>query len=137
MLHLIKLCVGIRDPAELRAYQSHRLAAGQPVQHLTRHLPRRAAELLQGGSIYWVIDGTVLVRQRLNRIEPATRADGTACAAIGLDPALVAVAGRPVKAFQGWRYLRGEDAPEDLDARSDEAGLPHDLAQRLRELCLL
>ena len=137
MLHLMKLSVGIRDPAELRAYQSSRAAAGLPVQHLTRHLPRRAAELLEGGSIYWVIDGAMLVRQRLTAITPSTRADGTACAALGLDPAVVAVAGRPVKAFQGWRYLRGEDAPEDLAAGSDEAGLPHGLAQRLRELCLI
>ncbi len=137
MLHLMKLCVGIRDPAELRAYQAQRLAGGLPLRHLTRHLPRRAAELAGAGSIYWVIDGTMLVRQRITTIEPATRADGSACAAIGLDPVLVAVTGRPVRAFQGWRYLRGEDAPEDLAVGSVEAGLPHALAQRLRELCLL
>ena len=137
MLHLMKLCVGIHDPAELRAYQAERAAARQPLHHLTRHMPRRAPELLEAGSLYWVIDGTMLVRQRITTITPATRADGSACAAIGLDPAVVAVAGRPVKAFQGWRYLRGEDAPADLAAGSDEAGLPHALAQRLRELCLL
>ncbi len=137
MLHLMKLCVGVRDPAELRAYQAARLAAGMPLQHLTRHLPRRAQELLDGGSLYWVIDGIMLVRQRIVRLDPATRADGSACAAIGLDPAVVAVAGRPVRAFQGWRYLRGEDAPDDLAADTDEARMPHALAQRLRELCLL
>ena len=137
MLHLIKLCVWVRDPAELRAYQASRLDAGLPLQHLTRHLPRRAAELLDAGSLYWVIDGTMLVRQRITAITPSTRADGSACAAIGLDPAVVPIAGRPVKAFQGWRYLRAEDAPDDLAAGSDEAGLPHALAQRLRELCLL
>ncbi len=137
MLHLMKLAVGIRDPAELRAYQAQRAASGMPVQHLTRHLPRRADELLAGGSLYWVIDRAMLVRQRITAITPSTRADGTACAAIGLDPAVIAVMGRPVKAFQGWRYLRGEDAPEDLVAGSAEADMPHALAQRLRELCLL
>ena len=133
----MKLCVGIRDPAELRAYQAERLANRLPLRHLTRHLPRRAAELLAGGSLYWVIDGTMLVRQRITSIEPSTRADGSACAAIGLDADLAAVVGRPVRAFQGWRYLRGEDAPADLSAGSAEAALPHALAQRLRELCLL
>ena len=137
MLHLMKLCVGVHDPAELRAYQAERRATGQPLRHLTRHMPRRTPELLEGGSLYWVIDGIMLVRQRIASLDPATRADGTACAAIGLDPAVVAVAGRPVRAFQGWRYLRGEDAPDDLAARSDEATMPHALAQRLRELCLL
>lgn len=137
MLHLMKLCVGIRHPAELRADQARRLAANLPLQHLTRHLPRRAPELLEAGSLYWVIDGTMLVRQRITAIDPSRRADGSACAAIGLDPAVVSVTGRPVRAFQGWRYLRGEDAPEDLAAGSDEAALPHALAQRLRELCLI
>jgi hypothetical protein len=133
----MKLCVGIRDPAELRAYQAQRLAGGVPLRHLTRHMPRRAAELLEGGSLFWVIDGTMLVRQRITTIEPATRNDGSACAAIGLDPAVVAVTGRPVRAFQGWRYLPGDDAPDDLVAGSAEAAMPHALAQRLRELCLL
>ena len=137
MLHLMKLCVGIRDPAELRAFQAERLANHPPLRHLTRHLPRRTAELIEGGSLYWVIDGTMLVRQRITGIVPSTRADGSACAAVGLDPSLVAVVGRPVRAFQGWRYLRGEDAPPDLTAGSAEAALPHVLAQRLRELCLL
>ncbi len=77
--------------------------------------------MLDAGSLYWVIDGTMLVRQRITGITPATRADGSACAAIGLDRAVVPVDGRPVKAFQGWRYLRGEDAPEDLAAGSDQA----------------
>ena len=79
----------------------------------------------------------MLVRQHVTAIEPAKRADGSACAAIHLGAELMAVTGRPVKAFQGWRYLRAEDAPADLAAGSDEAALPHDLAQALRELCLL
>ncbi len=87
--------------------------------------------------MYWVIGGAMLVRQRILGIEPAIREDGHPCAAILLDPAVVPVLGRPVKAFQGWRYLRPEDAPPDLDTRAPEATLPHAMAQRLRELCLL
>ena len=137
MLHLMKLCVGVRDPAELRHWQAQRAARNQPLRHLTRHMPRRSAEITDGGSLYWVIAGTMLVRQRITALEPACREDGTTCAAIMLDAALVPLSGRPVKAFQGWRYLRADDAPLDLRADSAEAQLPHELARQLRELCLL
>ena len=108
------------------------MAQGTPLRHLTRHSPRRAEEIISGGSLYWVIAGTLLLRQRIISVEPAVREDGSACAALMLDPVLVAVTGRPVKAFQGWRYLPAEDAPPDLDANSIEAGLPPELAQKLR-----
>ena len=133
----MKLCVGVADPAELRAWQAQRVRTDPPLRHLTRHMPRRAEEITGQGSLFWVIAGTMLLRQPVVGIEPATRADGTACAALLLDPALITVRARPVKAFQGWRYLRAEDAPEDLVAGSPEAEMPHALAQRLRELCLL
>ena len=131
MLHIMKLCVGVADPAELRAWQT------QPLRHLTRHMPRRASEIVGAGSLYWVINGTMLLRQPIVGIEPSTRHDGSACAALLLDPALIPVRARPVKAFQGWRYLRAEDAPEDITAGSVEADMPYALAQQLRELCLL
>jgi hypothetical protein len=137
MLHLIKLAVGVRDPAHLRTLQAERMAQGTPLRHLTRHSPRRASEIISGGSLYWVIAGALLLRQRIIAVEPAVREDGSACAALMLDPVLIPVTGRPVKAFQGWRYLTAEDAPADLDANSIEAGLPPELAQKLRELCLL
>jgi hypothetical protein len=137
MLHLVKLAVGVRDPAHLRTVQAERMAGGKPLRHLTRHSPRRAPEVISGGSLYWVIAGTLLLRQRVIAVEAAVREDGSACAALMLDPALIQVTGRPVKAFQGWRYLTAEDAPPDLDANSIEAGLPPALAQKLRELCLL
>ena len=137
MLHLMKLCVGVSDPAQLRAEQARRAATALPLRHLTRHMPRRAEEIVAGGSLFWVISGAMLLRQPIAGIVPSTRADGSACAAILLDPSLITVRGRPVKAFQGWRYLRGEDAPEDLTAGSVEAELPHGLAKQLRDLCLL
>ena len=137
MLHIMKLCVGVADPAELRAWQAQRVQTDPPLRHLTRHRPRRAEEIVGRGSLFWVIAGTMLLRQKVVGIEAAVRADGSACAALLLDPALITVRARPVKAFQGWRYLRAEDAPEDLAAGSAEAEMPHALAQQLRELCLL
>ncbi len=137
MLHIMKLAVGIRDPAQLRQVQGHRIAHDPPLRHLTRHMPRRAAEVSGAGSLYWVIAGIMLVRQPVLDIVPAERADGTACAAILLAPELVPVAGRPVKAFQGWRYFKPEDAPPDLVAGMPGADLPPALAQELRSLGLL
>ncbi len=134
MLHLVKLAVGIRDVGHLAAVQQARAAADPPLRHLTRNMPRRAAEILAGGSIYWSIAGTILVRQRILAIEPATRLDGTGCTALVLDPALVRVAGQPMKPFQGWRYLRAEDAPPDL---AEEVAGTGEMEAALRALGLL
>jgi hypothetical protein len=140
MLHMLKLAVGIRDIAHLREVQAARLAGNPPLRTTTRNAPRRAAEILAGGSIYWVISGAVLVRQRITAIAPDHWDDGTACTALVLDPTLVAVEGRPTKPFQGWRYLTPEAAPRDLAAAptaDGEADLPEHLRRDLRALGLL
>ncbi len=137
MLHLQKLAVGIRDRAHLAAVQAARAEAHPPLRHITRHIPKRAAEILAGGSIYWVIAGTMSLRQRVLAITPAQREDGSAACALALDPALVRVAARPVKAFQGWRYLAPAQAPPDLAAGAEDDDLPPDLAEALRALALL
>lgn len=140
MLNLLKLSVGPRDVAELRRLQAERLREGGRLFHRTRVFPRRAAELLEGGSIYWVVSGFLQVRQRLHAIEEDTK-DGLPCAALILDPALVPVEMRPVKPFQGWRYLAAEAAPADLaqDAAPAEGleALPPRLRRELRSLGLL
>ena len=133
MLHLIKLAVGVRDPAHLWSVQEKRT----PLRHLTRQTPRRAEEVVAGGSLYWVIAGSVLVRQRVLDVTPAVREDGSACAALMLDKTLIPVRGRLVRAFQGWRYLAADAAPADLDPAGEAAGLPEALARELRALCLL
>ncbi len=133
----MKLAVGVRDPAHLHAIQAARVVQDPPLLHRTRQMPRRGAEIVAGGSIYWVIAGSMLVRQRIVDIVADTYQDGSACAALILDPALVGVAGRPVRPFQGWRYLAPEAAPEDLGAGGDDGELPPALAQALRALCLL
>ncbi|MBV9736264.1 MAG: DUF1489 domain-containing protein [Acidisphaera sp.] len=140
MLHLSKLCVGIRDVAHLRAVQRARLATDPPLRHRTRNIPRRAAEIMAGGSLYWVIAGAMVVRQRILDIRGDRRDDGSACAGLILDAALVPVAGRLMKPFQGWRYLAAEDAPPDLAASAEvpgEADLPPALRRELRALGLL
>lgn len=140
MLHMTKLAVGVRDIEHLREIQTERVLRNPPLRHRTRNFPRRREEILDGGSMYWVVNGAMLVRQRILDIVEDRRDDNTACTALILDPHLVPVAGRPTKPFQGWRYLPADDAPPDLvtgrPARG-EAALPPALRQELRALCLL
>ena len=134
----MKLAVGVRDIAHLREIQTLRAGARPPLRHQTRNTPRRTAEVTGGGSLYWVVAGTLLVRQRVLEIIEDRWDDGTRCAGLVLDPALVQVEGRPVKAFQGWRYLEGADAPPDLEDREhDPLAMPPALRNELRALCLI
>ena len=138
MIHLIKLAVGIRDIAHLTTVQAERQANEPPLCHRTRHGPKKAAEIIAGGSIFWVIAGRLQCRQAVLDIREDHYPDGSACAALILDKALVPVEPRPVKPFQGWRYLRAEDAPADLAASATgDIELPASLRNALRELCLL
>ena len=108
-LHLIKLSVGTEDVADLAAWHQDRRAQtadGFP-RHITRMWPKKEAEVL-AGSIYWVIGGFVRVRQRILEIREEEWDDQTPCAALVLDPELVLVEARPMKPFQGWRYLKPE-----------------------------
>lgn len=140
MLHLMKLAVGVRDIAHLAELQAARAVALPPLRHRTRSFPRRAAEILEGGSMYWVIAGAMVVRQSVLDIIEDRRDDGRACAGIVLEPRLISVSARLMKPFQGWRYLAAGDAPGDLSTGLLPCGgldLPPELARALRELCLL
>ena len=140
MLHLIKLSVGPKDVGQLRAVQRLRAQARPPLRHQTRSVPRRKAELLQGGSIFWVVAGFVQVRQRLLDIIEDRWDDETACCGLVLDPELVPVEARAMKAFQGWRYLDPKDAPADVDDGAAAQGadaLPEHLKRALREARLI
>ena len=137
-LNLIKLCVGVEDVAQLDRYQSRRLARGERLVHRTRMMPRRAEELLDGGSLYWVIRGRVRVRQRLLAIERIYDEEGRSFALLVLAPELVRTLPRPHRAFQGWRYLPAADAPADLGtAPADAPDMPLDMVTALRALGLL
>ena len=142
-LHLIKLCVGIDSMAHLAEWQSGRLAQaraeGRPAElrHRTRQMPRRRDDLLAGGSIYWVIKGVVQVRQLLTDLREVRGEDGIRRCDLMLDPKLVPTRPRPRRAFQGWRYLKAEDAPQDLDLRGDVDTMPAQMKAELIELGLL
>lgn len=133
-VNLLKLSVGTEDVAGLAAWQATKRAQtadGYP-RHVTRMWPKRDAEILNGGSIFWVIKGVILARQSILRLDEYNSADGIRRCAIVCDTPLIRVAATPKRAFQGWRYLTPEDAPEDLPpGRENEEALPPELTKAL------
>lgn len=143
-LHLIKLCVGADSLQDLREWVADRsltaMAAGlQPHSvHTTRMVPKRMEELLDGGSLYWVIKGQVSARQPLLDIATFTGADGIGRCNLVLGPEIIETVPQRRRPFQGWRYLTSEDAPRDLGSvGEDVAAMPEDLRRELAELGLL
>ena len=135
-LHLLKLAVGIDDIEHLRRIRAARAAQRGGIWVYTRNHPRRAKEVLAGGSIYWVIRGQIRVRQRLAGFRNGHDADGRRHCLIEIDPALVPTLTRSCRPFQGWRYLTPDAAPGDLFA--DETPPPPDrMLGELRELGLI
>jgi hypothetical protein len=138
-LHLLKLCVGADSVADLRAWTKARRTRGTGVHaHVTRMFPRRAEELLDGGSLYWVIKGQISARQKLIGVEPFVDSAGVSRCALQLDDDVIALRPRPHRAFQGWRYFDPAEAPPDLDAAATGlAEMPEELRRQLSELGLI
>lgn len=138
--HLMKLSVGtesVEDLADWQASQRARWPAGCAV-HVTRMWPKREAELLNGGSIYWVIKGVIQCRQRINRLDEYIGSDGIRRCAIVLESQIIRTQGSVKRPFQGWRYLSGQDAPPDLpEGREAEDPLPVELNKALAEIGVL
>ena len=139
-LNLIKLCVGCDSVEQLRQWQSGRIRSGAFVnpEHVTRMRPKRSAELLEGGSLYWVIKGFVLARQRIIDLENRECPDGIMRCAIIFGREVVRTVAVPKRPFQGWRYLRSQDAPPDLSLQGfTERELPPKLEAALNEVGLI
>jgi hypothetical protein len=143
-LNLIKLCVGCDSVAELSSWIKQRLkqkkARKEKPEHIhtTRMVPKRVDELLDGGSLYWVIRGQIMCRQDLVAIRPFVDKDGVGRCRLVLRPKVIPVEPRPFRAFQGWRYLESKDAPRDLDRAAPGArNMPEQMRRELRELGLL
>jgi hypothetical protein len=143
-LHLIKLSVGATSVEDLRGWIAERVKqakakGSQPRHvHVTRMTPKRDAELLDGGSIYWVIKGEIAAREKILAIEPFRDKDGIGRCRLVMEPKLIAVSPRPMRPFQGWRYLDPKSAPPDLGkAAASVAAMPEPMRRELRELGLL
>jgi len=134
-LHLLKLAVGIEDIDHLRRVRATRSAERGGSWVYTRNRPRRAQEILAGGSIYWIIRGHIRVRQLVGGFLGERDSNGRRYCLIEVDPRLVPTVPRPWRPFQGWRYLSPEDAPADL---RDSGEPPSDqLLAELRSLGLI
>jgi hypothetical protein len=144
-LHLLKMCVGIDSVEQLENWQTKRLAelekAGETpeVGHWTRNFPKRTEEILDGGSLYWVIKGAIRVRQRIRRFERITVPEKGRVCRIVFEPELVRTVRQPRDPMQGWRYLDPADAPKDYDAPAGDASadMPAEMVAELRALGLL
>jgi hypothetical protein len=138
-LHLIKLCVGADSVADLEAWIKQKTKGGKKERmHTTRMVPKRAEELIDGGSLYWVIRGQITCRERILDIRPFTDKDGIGRCRIVMDGKVKLVEPRPRAAFQGWRYLEAREAPRDLSrAAPGAARMPEAMRRELRELGLL
>ncbi|MGY6549343.1 MAG: DUF1489 family protein [Roseinatronobacter sp.] len=138
-LHLIKLCVGAERVEDLLDWQRDPRALGPDglPWHVTRMWPKRSAELLAGGSLYWVFKGVVLARQKILRLEELRGADGITRCGIVLDPDVTRTMAAPKRPFQGWRYLPASEAPADLPrTRNGDDQLPPELTAALADLGL-
>jgi hypothetical protein len=132
-LHLIKLCVGCDTVDELLDWREQSSPPCDPWILRTRQTPKRAPELITGGSLYRVYKGFILSRQRILAVETVGEGASRRCE-VTLDHEVVRTAPRPRRAFQGWRYLEFKDAPPDLASSGSEEAVPAELARRLREL---
>ena len=139
-VNLIKLSVGSETVESLADWQATKRAQtpdGLP-RHVTRMWPRREAEVLNGGSIYWVIKGVIQCRQKVLRLDEYQSQDGITRCAIVLDPELIRTQNSLKRPFQGWRYLPVQDAPPDLPkGRAAEDPLPVELNRALAEIGVL
>jgi hypothetical protein len=142
-LHIIKLCVGAESIEDLAQWQAKRIKEQKKrgvkkpqLMHVTRMTPKRKDEVLDGGSLYWVIKGQIAVRQKLLDLKPTTK-NGTPHCGLVYDPKLVPVQRRAHRAFQGWRYLDPKDAPADARGTKGLEKLPEDLQRELVSLGLL
>lgn len=139
-VNLVKLCVGAEAVEDLEIWQASR-RMGDPdhrLRHVTRMWPKRGEELLNGGSLYWVFKGVILARQQVIGLDEVLGEDGITRCGIALDPNIIRTRPAPRRPFQGWRYLKPEDAPADLpEGRSASDELPPELDRALAEIGVL
>ena len=136
-LNLIKLCVGVDGVERLEAWIKDCRAGRDTLDHVTRSFPRRANEILPGGSLYWVIRGAILCRQPLDGFEAVRGDDGIERCRIVFKPKIVLVRPTPRRAFQGWRYLEAEDVPPDVPRGAAASEMSSAMRRDLAELGLL
>ena len=143
-LHLLKMCVGCDSIRDLESWIDEwhvlmrRLGRTIDYHHTTRHFPKRASDILAGGSLYWVMKRQIAARQTIRSIEQVVDEAGISRCHLMLERLVVAVEPRPYRPFQGWRYLSQSDAPPDLTkSTSAIASMPQTMRAELVQLGLI
>ena len=107
-VHLKKLAVGISSIENLKDRQSFIFDTYGEIINFTRNKPKRVDELIEGGSLYWIINRKVFVRQKILEIKSFVLEDGKKSAGIVLQNKLIRVRPVSMKPFQGWRYYQSQ-----------------------------
>ena len=143
-VHLLRRAFHSESLEDLAEWQAERRkemrAKGQKpkTRTLLRNFPTRQEELLDGGSIYWIVKGHIRARQRILDIQQNADPESRRRCVLVLETKITPTMPYPVRARRGWRYLEPNDVPPDLDkAGKGVDKLPETLAAELRELGLL
>ena len=143
VIHLKKVAAGISSLSELK--DVHRQRAEQLFEQegrrmsysYTRTRPVKWESLLDGGSIYWVLQKELVARQELLGFDSWVRWDGKPAWRINLSAEVVEIVPKRHNYFQGWRYLKPDDVPDDLLGPDDSPEMPIEMSLELKKLGLL
>lgn len=136
-LHMLKIAAGVGDLAELKELQKERKRERGVYAFYTRNRPKREEEILDGGSVYWVVKGQIQARQKIKSFRSIVNRRGRPAVLVTFEAKLTPTDWRPHRPFRGWRYLEPKDAPKDMPKGAKTKGLPPKMAAELRELGLL
>jgi hypothetical protein len=136
-LHMLKIAAGVSDLAELKELQKERKKERGVYAFYTRNMPKRQEEILDGGSVFWVIKGQIQARQKIKGFRPIVNNRGRPAVLISFEAKLTLTDWRPHRPFRGWRYLETGDAPKDSPKGAKTKGFPPKMEAELRELGLL
>jgi hypothetical protein len=136
-LHMLKIAAGVGDLAGLKELQKERKKERGVYAFYTRNMPKRQEEILDGGSVYWVVKGQIQARQKIKGFRPIVNRRGRPAVLVSFEAKLTPTDWRPHRPFRGWRYLDAKDAPKDMPKGAKAKGLPPKMAAELRELGLL
>ena len=106
----------------------------------TRRTPTRANDLINGGSVYWIIKRQICARQTIADIQTLKDEDDKPFCHVIMNQQIYLTQPVAHKHIQGWRYLSPEKAPKDIglftpNNRPDD--IPPELAAELAEAGLL
>ncbi len=145
-LHLLRTGVGIDSVRHIRERQRHYAIflndnSDERVGFIhTRFQPKKSNDILKtNGSVYWIIKGYIQCRQRIVGFEEDTEDDGKKFCRILLDPEVIRTESRRHRHIQGWRYLKENDAPKDMDTGIDDGieDMPEHMIKELQKLGLI